>query len=413
MSAHVYAIGVDWAGEKHDVCVLDPEGHIILQRAFDETVEGFTEFGRVLDEWSEQGIKLVACIEKPEGLVIDLLLDHNVRVYPINPKSLKRAREVLRASGSRDDRFDAFVLADFIRTHYQTWPAIEPNTPEMAELKILTRDHDQQIRHRRRLVTQLRQDLKAFYPRPLEAFGALKTPIFRDFLRLCQTPQDLEKLTRVRWLRFAKRHRLSKIRTEELWQQLKAAQLPVPEHVTRAKAMSVQTLLRELEVVLDGVDRYRKAIESHFTDLPTAEIARSLPGGKSGVIVPSLWAELGDGQGRWESFRHLQAFAGAVPITDNTGKTKTQAVHFRFACNKRMRYYADWLAQFSLTQSEWAKDYYDQQKTRGRTHRRALRALAAKWLKIIFVMWRDHVPYDENRHLASIYRQTKKQPAYA
>jgi transposase len=408
MGASVYAVGVDWAGEKHDVCVLGQDGRTILERTFDETVDGFSEFGRLLDEWSQQGVQLVACIEKPEGLIVDLLVDHSVRVYPINPKSLKRAREVHRASGARDDRFDAFVLADFIRTHHQTLRAIEPNSPEMAELKILTRDRHQQVRHRSRLLTQLRNDLKAFYPRPLEAFDDLKTPVFRDFLKLCQTPQDLEKLTRTKWLRFAKRHRLSKARTDELWRQLKTPQLAVPEHLTRAKAVSVQALMRQLEVVLDAVEDYRKAIELFFDGLPVAEVARSLPGGQSGVTVPSLWAELGDGKRRWESFRHLQATAGSVPITDNTGKTKQHAAFFRFACNKRLRYYADWLAYFSLSQSEWAKDYYDQQKTRGKTHRRALRALAAKWLKIIFVMWRDQVPYDENLHLANIYRQTKK-----
>ena len=408
--SQVYAIGVDWADDKHDVCVLDEQGHRVLERSFDETPEGFSELGRLLDEWAEQGIELVACIEKPEGLVIELLIDHSVRVYPINPKSLKNARYVYRASGSRDDVFDAFVLADYIRTHYQTLRAIEPNTPEMAELKILTRDHSQQVKHRSRLLAQLRQDLKAFYPRPLEVFGDLKKSISRDFLRQCQTPGDLENLTRARWLRFVKGHRLSKDRIEELWKQLKAPQFPVPEHITRAKVMSVQTLLRELEVVLDAVDDYRRTIEHFFVRLPEAEIFRSLPGGKSGVVVPGLWAELGDGQGRWESFRHLQASAGSVPITDNSGKTRTQVVLFRYACNKRLRYYANWLAQFSLIQSEWAKDYYDQQKARGNNHRQALRALSAKWLKIIFVMWRDRVPYDENRHLASLYRQRKNQP---
>tara|TARA_B100000745_G_C19914175_1_gene306913 strand:- start:59 stop:349 length:291 start_codon:yes stop_codon:yes gene_type:complete len=94
MSAPVYAIGVDSGGDKHDVCVLGMEGRTIQERAFDETAEGFTEFSRYLDECSKQGIELVACIEKPEGLVIDVLLDHSVRVYSINPKSLKSAREL-------------------------------------------------------------------------------------------------------------------------------------------------------------------------------------------------------------------------------------------------------------------------------------------------------------------------------
>ena len=407
MGVQVYAIGVDWAGEKHDVCVLDREGRRILNRSFDETTQGFEEFGRILDEWSEQGIELVACIEKPEGLVIDLLGDHNVKVYPVNPKSLNKARELHRVSGARDDQFDAFVLADFIRTHYQTLRPIEPNSPQMTELKILTRDHDRQVTYQRRVLTQLRAALKTFYLRPLEVFGDLKSDLCRDFLKRVPTPQDLENLTRARWLTFAKRHKLSSDRTDELWKKLKEPQLRVPEHVARARALSVQTLLRELEVVLAAVEDYKRALQRFFDDLPVAEIARSLPGGKTGSTVVCLWAELGDGKARWESFRHLQAQAGSVPITDRSGKHK--AVIFRFACNKRLRYHADWLAQTSLTQSEWAKDYYDQQKARGKRHRQALRALASKWLKIIFVMWRDQVPYDENRHLANIYRQTKKQ----
>lgn len=407
MGTPVYALGVDWAVEKHDVCVLDQDGRSLLKRSFDETAKGFEEFGRVLDEWAEQGIEVVACIEKPEGLVIDFLMDHRVRIYPVNPKSLKRARDLHRASGARDDAFDAFVLADFIRTHYQTLRPIEPNSSQMAELKIMTRDHDQQVRHQRRLLTQLRGDLKAFYPRPLEVFGDLKTALARDFLKRVPTPQDLDKLTRVRWKTFAKRHRLNADRAEELWQSLKKPQLRVPQHIVRARALSVQTLLRELEVAIEAVESYKKAIQRFLDDLPVSDIARSLPGGKAGVTVACLWAELGDGNGRWESFRHLQAQAGSVPITDQSGKYK--AVLFRFACNKRLRYHADWLAQTSLTQSAWAKDYYDQQKARGKRHRQALRALASKWLKIIFVMWRDQVPYDENRHLANIYRQTKKQ----
>jgi hypothetical protein len=128
--------------------------------------------------------------------------------------------------------------------------------------------------------------------------------------------------------------------------------------------------------------------------MPAAQWVRTLPIGKHGITAPTLWARLGDAPGRWESFRHLQAHAGTVPVTKRSGKQQ-RVVQFRFACDKALRYVVDQVAFLSLLSSTWARAYYDQQRARGHSHRQALRALGAKWLKIIFVMWERHVPYDE------------------
>jgi hypothetical protein len=69
------------------------------------------------------------------------------------------------------------------------------------------------------------------------------------------------------------------------------------------------------------------------------------------------------------------------------------------------------LAFASLRQSEWARAYYDRCRRRGHSHHHALRALGAKWLKIIFVLWTRQVPYDELYHLANIARHELRQPA--
>ena len=138
-------------------------------------------------------------------------------------------------------------------------------------------------------------------------------------------------------------------------------------------------------------------------DRPAAAWARTLPIGKHGITAPTLWARLGDAPGRWESFRHLQAHAGTVPVTKRSGKQ--HVVQFRFACDKALRYVVDQVAFLSLLSSAWVRAYYDQQRARGHSHRQALRALGARWLKIIFVMWERHVPYDEQYHLATMTRQ--------
>jgi hypothetical protein len=112
---------------------------------------------------------------------------------------------------------------------------------------------------------------------------------------------------------------------------------------------------------------------------------------------------------RWESFRHLQAEAGTVPVTKASGKSRV--VEFQFCCNKVLRHTAYWLEFASLKQNEWANHYDRNQRAKGHSHAEALRALGAKWLKIIFVMWRDNKPYDENYHLANITRQNIRQAA--
>ena len=111
-------------------------------------------------------------------------------------------------------------------------------------------------------------------------------------------------------------------KAQVLWEQLKSPQLPVPLHVVRAKSALVQILLKELEVLVPAVEDYRRQVEAFFASTPAAGLTQTLPGGKSGIIIPTLWAHLGDAEGRWESFRHLQAHAGVTPITDQSGKHK-------------------------------------------------------------------------------------------
>ena len=168
-----------------------------------------------------------------------------------------------------------------------------------------------------------------------------------------------------------------------------------------------QALVTELGTVVAVVGEYRQAVEDFFAAMPAAQWIRTLPIGEHGVTAPTLWARLGDAPGRWESFQHLQAQAGSVPVTVKSGKQKV--VHFRFACDKALRYVVDQVAFLSLRSSEWARAYYDAQRARGHSHREALRPLGAKWLKIIFVLWERQVPYDESYHLATMARQQLRQ----
>jgi transposase len=401
-----YYLGIDWADQTHAVWVVGADGAKITGRTVPHTAEGFSEWGRELDEWRAQGIALWAAIERPDGRVVDFLLDHGVVVYPVNPKALDRARDRFRQSGAKSDPFDARVLADFLRTDHAHLRALQPSSEAAQELKLLTEDCQRHIRQQTRLVNQLTATLKAYYPRALEV-AEVTSALAREFLPAYPTPAALTALTEHQWQRWARAHRLSEPRARELWDVLQRPQLPVPAHVVRAKARLMQTLVAQLLPVVATVAQYRKAIDDFFASMPAAQWVRTLPLGKHGITAPTLWARLGDAPGRWESFRHLQAQAGAVPVTKRSGKQRV--VRFRFACDKSLRYVADQVAFLSLLSSEWARAYYDQQRARGHAHRQALRALGAKWLKIIFVMWQRQVPYDEQYHLATMTRQQLQQ----
>jgi hypothetical protein len=163
-----YYLGVDWADQTHAVWVVDERGTKVALRTVPHTAAGLSEWGRELDEWRAQGIELWAAIERPEGRVVDFLLDHGVVVYPVNPKALDRARDRFRQSGAKSDPFDARVLADFLRTDHAHLRALRPSSEAAQELKLLTDDYQRQIRQQTRLVNQLTTTLKAYYPRGLE-----------------------------------------------------------------------------------------------------------------------------------------------------------------------------------------------------------------------------------------------------
>jgi transposase len=188
-------LGVDWADEFHQVWVSDFEGKKVLEKKVVENVEGLSEFGRWLDEQRAKQFELWAALEKPQGRIVDFLLDHGVEVYPVNPKALDRARDRFRMSQSKSDSFDAYVLAEFLRTDHGHLRALRPNSIQAQELKLLTRDQHRLGREKTRLLNQLRATLKEYYPRPLEVFSDLETNIALDFVKHYPTPQDLSKLT--------------------------------------------------------------------------------------------------------------------------------------------------------------------------------------------------------------------------
>src|SRR5437879_6311461 len=197
-------LGVDWADAEHAVWVEDEAGTKVLSRTVPHTVDGFAEFGRWLDERRAAERELWAAIEKPEGRIVDFLLDHGVVVFAINPKAVDRARDRFRMSGAKSDPFDARVLATFLRTDHGHLAPLRPSSEAAQELKGLTRDYTRQVRQQTRLLNQLTAALKAYYPRALEVVDDLKSRWGRDFVGAYPTSAALATLTERQWHRWAR-----------------------------------------------------------------------------------------------------------------------------------------------------------------------------------------------------------------
>jgi transposase len=256
-----YYIGVDWGDAEHAVWVEDDGGTKVMSRALAQTVAAFAEWGRWLDERRAEGIELWAAIERPDGWVVDFLLDHGVVVYALNPKALDRARDRFRMSGAKSDPFDARVAAGFLRTDHGHLQPLRPSSEAAQELKALTRDYARQVRQQTRLLNQLTITLKEYYPRALEVCEDFTSRWGRELLRAYPTPAALGRLTERQWQRWSRGQRLSVERVAELWTRVHPPQLPVPPHVVRVKARRQAVLLEQLTVTSRAGDAYRQAVE--------------------------------------------------------------------------------------------------------------------------------------------------------
>src|SRR5438445_9281076 len=183
-------MGVDWGDRLHQVYVGDQEGKKVREMKVQES---------------------------PQGRIVDCLLDHGVEVYPVNPKAVDRVRDRYRMSGSKSDAFDAYVLAEILRTDQAHLRALRPSSEKAQELKMLSRDQRRVVRHKTRFLNQLTTTLKEYYARPLEVFEDLETEIALDFLKQYPTPAHLSALTRKQLNRFAtQQHHITQQHYEEL-----------------------------------------------------------------------------------------------------------------------------------------------------------------------------------------------------
>jgi transposase len=387
--------GIDWASEEHRLCLVDVEGGRQLERRVGHDEEGVSGLCRLL---GERGVSRVA-IERPEGLLVDRLLEAGLSVVPVHPNALAAARARYQVAGGKSDGFDAYVLAELARTDMHRLRVIEPDSDETKALRALTRARQELVRARVSLANQLRAELERFWPGAARIFADVDSPIGLAFCERYPSPEDARGLGEKRLQRFLARQRYSGRRSPaELIERLRRApkgctgELELEAHRTIVLHL-VQSLLPLLEGIAQLDSEIAHAVRAH----PDGAIFLSLfRDPKTTLTAAELVAEIGDSRARYPRSAALEADAGMCAVAVESGKHRSAS--FRRACDHRLRDAVATLADSSRHYHPWAADVYHRARARGCDHPHAIRILGRAWLRVIWRMWQDRIPYDPARH---------------
>ncbi|HEX4752136.1 MAG TPA: IS110 family transposase [Solirubrobacterales bacterium] len=387
--------GIDWATEENALCVVDAAGRRLAEAMFAHDEAGIRE---LVARMRDLGVERVA-IERPDGLLVDRLLEAGFTVLPVHPNALKATRPRYEASGGKSDGFDAFCLAELARTDSHRLRRLSPDSDETRALRALTRTREDLVGARVRLANELRAQLDAFWPGAARVFADVDSPIGLAFLGRYPSPADAKGLGERRLEGFLSRHAYCGRRSPaELLERLRSA----PEGragalEAEARRGAVLGLVAALRPIVDQIRELTSQIAGAVRAHPDGQVFLPLfKDPKSVITAARLVAEIGDDRTRYPTRESLAADAGMSPVARESGKRKVAT--FRWACDRRLRDAVATLADATRHTHPWARQVYLEARARGLEHPHAIRVLGRAWLRVLWRCWQDGVAYDPALH---------------
>lgn len=395
-------VGVDWAEDHHDVCVMNSEGVVVAKGRVPDGIEGVRrihemigdEVGDGSDADTEVEPQIVIGIELDRGLLVRALVASGYEVIAVNPLAAARYRDRHAVSGAKSDPGDARVLADLVRTDRHHHRAVAGDSDLAEAVKLVARSHQSAIWARRRLGNQLRSALREFFPGIL----ALGDPLGRDtlaVLAVAPTPDRARTLSRSKIasaLRRAGRQVNVDNKATEIQVLLRAPQLEQSPTVASAYAQIAKSLVNVIEAHNRQIAELEEVLTEDFSQHPDVEIYRSLPG--LGVVTGArVLGEMGDDPGRYESAKARRNAAGTSPLTVASGTRRI--VRARHVRNDRLADALYWWAFNAINRSAGARALYDHRREVGDGHAQALRVVSNRLVGILHGCLKSHTAYDE------------------
>lgn len=393
-------VGVDWAEEHHDVCVMDSNGRVRAKGRVSNDLAGIAKIhdliGGALPDGIDDEVVVAVGIETDRGLLVRALVAAGYRVLAVNPLAVDRYRDRHRVSGAKSDPGDARVLADMVRTDAHQHRPVAVDSDLAEAIKLVARSHQSAIWSRRRLANQVRSALREYYPAALAAFDDLTSGDAVEVLAIASTPEQGRSLSRSKIasaLRRGGRQLNIDTRAVKIQTALRSDQLAQPATVTDAYGAIVASLTQVIAVHNRQIAELESVLDEHFGRHPDAAILRSLPG--LGVVTGArVLGEFGDDPNRYADAKARRNYAGTSPLTVASGtRTIVRARHIR---NRRLADALHWWAFNAITRSPGARALYDRRRAAGDTHSGALRVVANRLVAILHGCLRTRTLYDEN-----------------
>lgn len=391
-------VGIDWADAKHDVCVQAANNE---QREF----ACFPHQINRIEEWAygmhhRFGGTIAVALELAKGPIVYALQKYDFFVlFPINPSTLAKYREAFKPSRAKDDPTDAELALDLLLRHADRFKPLNPQSVAMRTLLTLVEQRRELIGDKTRFTNRLGNTLKQYYPQPLEWFEQRDTVLFCDFISRWPTLMEVQRARTATLRAFFKAHnaRRAKIIEGRISAIKSAMPLTMDNAVVTPYRLQALVLIDQLRVTLQAIDRFDKEIALLAPTLPDYGLFSELPGAGPS-LAPRLLVAFGEQRERFASASELQRYSGIAPVTERSGKKSW--VHWRWQCPAFLRQtFVEWAGQ-TINKSAWAGAYYRHQRAKGSTYQAAVRALAFKWIRILYRCWQTRTPYDEARYLA-------------
>lgn len=402
-----YFVGIDWATEEHQVCVIDDRRKVISERVVKHTGTAIADLADWLSKLGDPKTIAVA-IETSRGAVVEMLIERGFAVFHLNPKQLDRFRDRHTVAGAKDDRRDAFVLGDSLRTDLHLFHRVHVDEDDIVVLREFVRADDELAKESNGLTNRLREQLLRYFPQILELCPSADEAWLWELLAVVPTPAAAATVTGPRVSKLLKDHRIRRMDADKVLAVLRSPPLRVSAGTTSAAAAHIALLLPRLRLIATQQRAVERAVKGLLARLAEKEPAQgqerehrdvtillSLPG-VGWKVTATMLAEAGEGLAD-RDYTGLRALAGVAPVTKQTGKNKRGRPEMRRAANNRLRNALYHWARVSTQNDPHAKAQYVALRAKGHTHGRALRSVADRNLRILMAMLRNGSVYDPNR----------------